>query len=124
MIQVQTRLKVADNTGAKELFCIKVLGGSWRKYANIGDVIGMKAKKVRGVFMRLGDDPGSPVLDLVQFIDLPPQGQPYPTLNNIGICRIAFSVAFHAHRKSEATVRPTLVALHVLRARLQGAHRP
>jgi large subunit ribosomal protein L14 len=39
MIQVQTRLKSADNTGAKELFCIKVLGGSWRKYANIGDVI-------------------------------------------------------------------------------------
>ncbi|NCU25612.1 50S ribosomal protein L14, partial [Candidatus Nomurabacteria bacterium] len=37
MIQVQTRLKSADNTGAKELFCIKVLGGSWRKYANIGD---------------------------------------------------------------------------------------
>jgi large subunit ribosomal protein L14 len=39
MIQVQTRLKSADNTGAKELFCIKVLGGSWRKYGNIGDVI-------------------------------------------------------------------------------------
>jgi len=39
MIQVQTRLKSADNTGAKELMCIKVLGGSWRKYANIGDVI-------------------------------------------------------------------------------------
>ena len=39
MIQVQSRLKVADNTGAKEIMCIKVLGGSWRKYANIGDVI-------------------------------------------------------------------------------------
>lgn len=39
MIQVQTKLRVADNTGAKELMCIKVLGGSWRKYANIGDVI-------------------------------------------------------------------------------------
>lgn len=39
MIQVQSRMKVADNTGAKELMCIKVLGGSWRKYANIGDVI-------------------------------------------------------------------------------------
>ncbi len=39
MIQVQTRLKVADNTGAKELMCIKVLGGSLRKYANIGDVV-------------------------------------------------------------------------------------
>lgn len=39
MIQVQTTLKVADNTGAKKLMCIKVLGGSKRKYANIGDVI-------------------------------------------------------------------------------------
>lgn len=39
MIQVQSRMKVADNTGAKELMCIKVLGGSWRKYANIGDVV-------------------------------------------------------------------------------------
>jgi large subunit ribosomal protein L14 len=39
MIQPQTRLKVADNTGAKELMCIKVLGGSKRKYANIGDII-------------------------------------------------------------------------------------
>lgn len=39
MIQVQTTLKSADNTGAKELMCIKVLGGSWRKYGNIGDVI-------------------------------------------------------------------------------------
>jgi hypothetical protein len=42
--------------------------------------------------MRLGDNSDSPVLDLVQFIDPLPQGQPYPTLNNIGICRIAFSV--------------------------------
>ena len=39
MIQVQSKLKIADNTGAKEIMCIKVLGGSWRKYANIGDVI-------------------------------------------------------------------------------------
>lgn len=39
MIQVQSRMKVADNTGAKELMCIKVLGGSWRKYANIGDIV-------------------------------------------------------------------------------------
>jgi large subunit ribosomal protein L14 len=39
MIQVQTMLKSADNTGAKEMMCIKVLGGSWRKYANIGDVV-------------------------------------------------------------------------------------
>ena len=39
MIQMQTILRAADNTGAKELMCIKVLGGSKRKYANIGDVI-------------------------------------------------------------------------------------
>ena len=39
MIQTETRLKVADNSGAKELLCIRILGGTSRKYANIGDVI-------------------------------------------------------------------------------------
>ena len=39
MIQQQTLLKVADNSGAKEIMCIRVLGGSKRKYGNIGDVI-------------------------------------------------------------------------------------
>ena len=39
MIQPQTRLKAADNSGAKELMCIKVLGGSFRKTGNIGDII-------------------------------------------------------------------------------------
>jgi large subunit ribosomal protein L14 len=39
MVQAQSYLKSADNTGAKELFCIKVLGGTRRRYANIGDVI-------------------------------------------------------------------------------------
>ena len=39
MIQQESRLKVADNTGAKELLCIRVLGGSTRRYAHIGDVI-------------------------------------------------------------------------------------
>ena len=39
MIQQQTLMKVADNTGAKELMCIRVLGGSGRRYANIGDVV-------------------------------------------------------------------------------------
>ena len=39
MVQQQTKLKVADNTGAKELMCIRCLGGSYRKYAEIGDVI-------------------------------------------------------------------------------------
>ena len=39
MIQQETRLKVADNTGAKELLCVKVLGGSMRRYATVGDII-------------------------------------------------------------------------------------
>lgn len=39
MIQQETRLKVADNTGAKEILCIRVLGGSTRRYAHLGDVI-------------------------------------------------------------------------------------
>ena len=39
MIQPQTRLKVADNSGAKEIMCIRVLGGSSRKFASVGDVI-------------------------------------------------------------------------------------
>ena len=41
MIQTETRLKVADNSGAREILTIKVLGGSKRKFANIGDVIGI-----------------------------------------------------------------------------------
>ena len=45
MIQQETRLKVADNSGAKEVLCIKVLGGSKRKYARLGDVIVVTVKK-------------------------------------------------------------------------------
>lgn len=45
MIQQETRLAVADNTGAKEILCIKVLGGSGRRYASIGDVIVATVKK-------------------------------------------------------------------------------
>ena len=45
MVQMQTRLKVADNTGAKELMCIRVLGGSRKRYANIGDVVVASVKK-------------------------------------------------------------------------------
>ena len=45
MIQQQTLLKVADNTGAKELMCIRVLGGSKRRYAAIGDVVVASVKK-------------------------------------------------------------------------------
>ena len=45
MIQQQTLMKVADNTGAKELMCIRVLGGTGRRYANIGDVVVACVKK-------------------------------------------------------------------------------
>jgi large subunit ribosomal protein L14 len=45
MIQTETRLTVADNSGAKELYCIKVLGGSKRRYASIGDIIIVSVKE-------------------------------------------------------------------------------
>lgn len=45
MIQMQTRLGVADNSGAREVMCIKVLGGSKRRYANVGDVIRVSVKE-------------------------------------------------------------------------------
>ena len=45
MIQQETRLKVADNSGARELLVIRVLGGSGRKYANVGDVVIASVKK-------------------------------------------------------------------------------
>ena len=46
MIQQETRLKVADNTGAKEILCIRVMGGSTRRYASIGDTIVATVKAV------------------------------------------------------------------------------
>ena len=64
MIQMKTRLQVADNSGAKEVMCIKVLGGSGRRFASIGDVVVASVKKsapgadiktgevVRGVIVR------------------------------------------------------------------------
>ncbi|MCF8111561.1 MAG: 50S ribosomal protein L14 [Desulfosalsimonas sp.] len=45
MIQAETRLSVADNSGAKEVYCIKVLGGSRRRYASIGDIIVVSIKE-------------------------------------------------------------------------------
>ncbi len=45
MIQQQSYMKVADNTGAKEIMCIRVLGGTGRRYANIGDVVVAAVKK-------------------------------------------------------------------------------
>lgn len=56
MVQAQTRLKVADNTGAKELMCIKVIGGSKRRYANIGDIIVCSVKVAApGGMVKKGD---------------------------------------------------------------------
>ena len=56
MIQQETRLKVADNTGAKEIFCFKVLGGSRRKYASIGDQIVITIKKaIPGGMVKKGE---------------------------------------------------------------------
>jgi large subunit ribosomal protein L14 len=45
MIQVETKLRVADNSGAKQLLCIKVLGGSKRRYASVGDVVVVSVKE-------------------------------------------------------------------------------
>lgn len=56
MIQQESRLKVADNTGAKEIMCIRVLGGSGRRYANIGDIIVASVKKATpGGTVKKGD---------------------------------------------------------------------
>jgi large subunit ribosomal protein L14 len=56
MIQMQTTLDVADNSGAKKLFCIKVLGGSKRKYASVGDIIVVSIKEaIPGAKVKKGD---------------------------------------------------------------------
>ena len=56
MIQQQSLMKVADNTGAKELMCIRVLGGTGRRYANIGDVVVCAVKKASpGGIVKKGD---------------------------------------------------------------------
>ena len=56
MVQMQSYLKVADNTGAKEIMCIRVLGGTRRRYANIGDVIVASVKKAQpGGTVKKGD---------------------------------------------------------------------
>ena len=56
MIQQQSLMKVADNTGAKELMCIRVLGGSGRRYAGIGDIVVASVKKAApGGMVKKGD---------------------------------------------------------------------
>lgn len=81
MIQPQTRLKVADNTGAKEIMCIRVLGGSVVKYGRVGDVIvasvkqaapGGSVKKgevVRAVIIRTAKEFGRPDGSHIRFDD-------------------------------------------------------
>ena len=66
-----------------------------------GEVVGVDAREVRMVFMRMGDDPHAPFIDIVQFVDPPAEGSAYSALNNVGIGRIAFAVddmdATYAH---------------------------
>lgn len=79
MIQMQTILDVADNSGAKKLFCIKVLGGSKRKYAGVGDIVvcsvreslpNSKVKKgdvVKAVIVRTAKELGRPDGSYIRF---------------------------------------------------------
>jgi len=79
MIQMQSTLRVADNTGAKKLMCIKVLGGSKRRYATIGDVIVASVKEaqpnsrikagdvVRAVIVRTAKEIGRPDGSYIKF---------------------------------------------------------
>ena len=79
MIQMQTTLRVADNTGAKKLMCIKVLGGSKRRYASIGDIIVASVKEsapnsrvksgdvVRAVVVRTAKEIGRPDGSYIRF---------------------------------------------------------
>ncbi len=81
MIQVQTRLKVADNTGAKEIMCIRVLGGSNRRYASVGDIIKASVKQaapngavkkgevVTAVVVRVAKEYGRPDGSHIRFDD-------------------------------------------------------
>jgi large subunit ribosomal protein L14 len=81
MIQQETRLKVADNTGARELLCIRVLGGSSRKYGGVGDVIIAAVKQaqphgqvkkgdvVRAVIVRTAQEYGRPDGSHIKFDD-------------------------------------------------------
>ena len=56
MIQMQTRLKIADNTGAREIMCINVLGGTRKKYARVGDIIVASVKRsIPGAVAKKGD---------------------------------------------------------------------
>jgi large subunit ribosomal protein L14 len=96
MIQQQSRLRVADNSGAREIMCIRVLGGSGRRYASVGDVIiasvksaqpGAAVRKgevVRAVVVRTAQEYGRPDGSHIKFDDnaavlITPQGNPRGT---------------------------------------------
>jgi large subunit ribosomal protein L14 len=96
MIQQQTRLRVADNSGAREIMCIRVLGGSGRRYARVGDIIiasvksaqpGAAVRKgevVRAVVVRTAQEYGRPDGSHIKFDDnaavlINPQGNPRGT---------------------------------------------
>jgi len=96
VIQVQTRLKVADNSGAREIMCIRVLGGSARKYGGVGDTIiaavklaqpnaaVKKGDVVRAVIVRTAQEFGRPDGSHIKFDDnaavlINPQGNPRGT---------------------------------------------
>ena len=72
MIQQETRLKVADNSGAKELLCIRVLGGSTRRYAGVGDVIVATVKDATpGGVVKKGDVVKAVVVRTVKAVGRP-----------------------------------------------------
>jgi large subunit ribosomal protein L14 len=96
VIQQETRLKVADNSGAREILCIRVLGGSARKYGSVGDVIIATVKQaqpnagvkkgevVRAVIVRTAQEYGRPDGSHIKFDDnaavlINPQGNPRGT---------------------------------------------
>ena len=96
MIQQQTRLKVADNSGAREIMCIRVLGGSGRKFGSVGDTIIASVKQaqpnaavkkgdvVRAVVVRTAQEYGRPDGSHIKFDDnaavlINPQGNPRGT---------------------------------------------
>lgn len=81
MIQSETRLTVADNSGAKQLYCIKVLGGSRRRYASVGDIIVVSVKEalpnskvkkgdvMKAVVVRTAKEVGRPDGSFIKFDD-------------------------------------------------------
>jgi large subunit ribosomal protein L14 len=96
VIQTQTRLRVADNSGAREIMCIRVLGGSARKYGSVGDIIIASVKLaqpnagvkkgdvVRAVIVRTAQEYGRPDGSHIKFDDnaavlINPQGNPRGT---------------------------------------------